>query len=256
MDMSIAGSGCIGAGEYDNIKISGSGRSEGTILCKSFHCSGAFSGNSDIECEEEVKVSGSFSNRGTIKCREFSVSGSAKNGGSLRSERIKVSGAFKVEGDCVSSEKASVSGGFKCEGNLKVAELKVSGGLKIGGDLEAENTVISGGISCGGLINAEELRVELSSSTGSRAESIGGSKIIIENYRSKGLVEKLFGKRTSDFIVSEYIEADEIIIEHTKAKTVTGRHIMIGEGCDIELVQYSENVEISPKAKVGRCEKI
>ena len=31
---------------------------------------------------------------------------------------------------------------------------------------------------------------------------------------------------------------------------------MIGEGCEIELLQYSENAEISPKAKIGRCEKI
>ena len=36
----------------------------------------------------------------------------------------------------------------------------------------------------------------------------------------------------------------------------TGRYIMIGEGCDIDLVQYSENIEISPKAKVKKCEKI
>ena len=56
--------------------------------------------------------------------------------------------------------------------------------------------------------------------------------------------------------VSESIEGDEIIIEHTNAKTVTGRNVKIGEKCEIGLVQYSESIEISPKAKIGRCEKI
>jgi hypothetical protein len=32
--------------------------------------------------------------------------------------------------------------------------------------------------------------------------------------------------------------------------------VAIGAGCVIELVQYSEQVEISPEAKVGRTERI
>lgn len=256
MDMKIAGSGMIAAGEYDKIGISGSATSEGLIRCKEFHCSGAFSGRSDIECEGDVHVSGAFSNRGTLSAKEFHVSGSAKNKGRLDSDEIKVSGSFKVDGDCISKEKISVSGGFKCGGALHGAEVKISGGLKISGDFEAENAYITGGIFCGGLINAENLRIELSNSYGSKAESIGGSKIIIENYRERGIIEKLFGRNKFGFDVSESIEGDEIIIERTNAKTVTGRYVEIGEGCNIDLVQYSENIKISPKAKVGRCEKI
>lgn len=239
MDMKIAGSGLICSGEYDKISISGSAKSEGRILCREFHCSGAFSGNSDIECTENIHASGAFSNSGNLKASE-----------------IHVSGALKISGNCISDKEARISGGFKCEGNLKACELKVSGGLSVGKDLEAENAYITGGISCGGLINAEELRIELSNSHGSRAESIGGSKIIIENYRTKGLIDKIFGRSTCAFVVSDSIEGDEIIIEHTKAKTVTGRYVMIGECCEIDLVQYTENAEISPKAKVKKCEKI
>ncbi len=256
MDIRIAGSGVITAGEYDKIGISGSAKSEGIIRCKEFRCSGAFSGNSDIECEEDMRISGAFSNRGNLFAKKFHVSGSAKNEGTLSSDEIKVSGSFKVEGDCVSKEKISVSGGFKCGGTIHGAEVKISGGLKVSGDFEAEDAYITGGISCGGLINAENLRIELSNSYGSKAESIGGSKIIIENCRERGIIEKLFGRNKFCFGVSESIEGDEIIIERTNAKTVTGRYVMIGEGCNIDLVQYSESIEISPKAKVGRCEKI
>ena len=237
MDMKIAGAGVIGGGEYDKISISGSAKAEGFIRCKNFKCSGAFSGNAEIECENDIKISGAFKNTGKIKAKEFEASGSAKTG-TISAEIIRVAGAFKVEG------------------NLKATELKIGGGLKTEGDIEAEKAEITGGVSCGGLINAEEIKIELSNSSGSKAESIGGSRIVIENYREKGIIERIFGRKTCGFVVSESIEGDEIIIEHTKAKTVTGKYVMIGEGCEIELLQYSENAEISPKAKIGRCEKI
>lgn len=237
MDMKIAGAGVIGGGEYDKISISGSANAEGFIRCKELRCTGAFSGNAEIECENDIKISGAFKNTGKIKAKEFEASGSAKTG-SISSEIIRVAGAFKVEG------------------SLKATELKIGGGLKTEGDIEAEKAEITGGVSCGGLINAEEIKIELSNSYGSKAESIGGSRIVIENYREKRIIERIFGRKTCGFVVSESIEGDEIIIEHTRAKTVTGKYVMIGEGCEIELLQYSENAEISSKAKIGRCEKI
>lgn len=256
MDMKIAGTGCIGAGEYDDIEISGAGKSEGFIRCKNFECSGAFSGNSDIECEGKMESSGAFSNRGTIKTKEFEASGSAKNSGNFTAETIEVSGAFKVEGNCVLSKEGEISGGCKIEGNLKAAELEVDGGLKVTGDLEAEKANICGGIFCGGLINAEELYIDLSNVNDSKAESIGGCKITIKNSGRNRVFGFFFGRKKGSMKVSESIEGDKIDIEYTKAKTVIGKYVMIGEGCEIELLQYSENAEISPKAKIGKCEKI
>ncbi len=51
-------------------------------------------------------------------------------------------------------------------------------------------------------------------------------------------------------------EKDVIAIEHVNVPKVVGRVVAIGEGCDIELVQYSDEIELHPDAKVGRCEKI
>ena len=219
MDMKISGAGAIGAGEYDDVRISGSAKSEGLILCKSFHLSGSFSGG-EVECSED-----------------FHVSGAGKFAGNIRAKEIHVSGAIKTEG------------------NMKGKEIKLSGAIKTGGDVEAEEIKISGEVNCGGLINAERLYVNLDSTASSTAENIGGSKITIEKGRSGGFFCRRL-KKSGKFVVSESIEGDEIIIEHTKAKTVTGKYVMIGEGCEIELVQYSENIEISPKSKIGRCEKI
>lgn len=219
MDMKISGAGAIGAGEYDDVRISGSAKSEGLILCKSFHLSGSFSGG-EIECSED-----------------FHVSGAGKFAGNIRAKEIHVSGAIKTEG------------------NMKGKEIKLSGAIKTGGDVEAEEIKISGEVNCGGLINAERLYVNLDSTASSTAENIGGSKITIEKGKSGGFFCRLL-KKSGKFIVSESIEGDEISIEYTSAKTVTGRNVKIGEKCEIGLVQYSESIEISPKAKIGKCEKI
>ena len=202
MDMKISGAGAIGAGEYDNVRISGSAKGEGLIRCKSFHASGSFSGG-EIECSEDFHVSGAI----------------------------------------------------KTEGNMKGKEIKLSGAIKTGGDVEAEEIKISGEVNCGGLINAERLYVNLDSTASSTAENIGGSKITIEKGKSGGFFCRLL-KKSGKFNVSESIEGDEINIEYTSAKTVTGRNVKIGEKCEIGLVQYSESIEISPKAKIGKCEKI
>lgn len=219
MDMKISGAGAIGAGEYDDVRISGSAKSEGLILCKSFHLSGSFSGG-EIECSED-----------------FHVSGAGKFAGNIRAKEIHVSGAIKTEG------------------NMKGKEIKLSGAIKTGGDVEAEEIKISGEVNCGGLINSERLYVNLDSTASSTAENIGGSKITIEKGKSGGFFCRLL-KKSGKFIVSESIEGDEISIEYTSAKTVTGRNVKIGEKCEIGLVQYSESIEISPKAKIGKCEKI
>ena len=219
MDMKISGAGAIGAGEYDDVRISGSAKSEGLILCKSFHLSGSFSGG-EIECSED-----------------FHVSGAGKFAGNIRAKEIHVSGAIKTEG------------------NMKGKEIKLSGAIKTGGDVEAEEIKISGEVNCGGLINAERLYVNLDSTASSTAENIGGSKITIEKGKSGGFFCRLL-KKSGKFIVSESIEGDEISIEYTSAKTVTGRNVKIGEKCEIGLVQYSESIDISPKAKIGKCEKI
>ncbi len=219
MDMKISGAGAIGAGEYDDVRISGSAKSEGLILCESFHLSGSFSGG-EIECSED-----------------FHVSGAGKFAGNIRAKEIHVSGAIKTEG------------------SMKGKEIKLSGAIKTGGDVEAEEIKISGEVNCGGLINAEKLYINLDSTASSTAENIGGSKITIEKGKSGGFFCRLL-KKSGKFIVSESIEGDEINIEYTSAKTVTGRNVKIGEKCEIGLVQYSESIEISPKAKIGKCEKI
>ena len=242
MDMKISGSGVISAGEYDDIRISGSGKSEGLVRCKSFHASGSFSGE-QIECYEEFHVSGS---------------GKVKN--DLTAGSVVASGAFGCDGNITVKEKASIAGAVSCDKNLKCGELKIAGGAKIGGDIEAEKAVISGGLKCGGLINAEELIIHLEKRGNITANSIGGSKIFVEAKtigHHPGIFEKMFGwSEGGKLIVEESIEGDEIFLENTEAKTVIGNNVNIGAGCKIFTLQYSGEAKISPYAQIDSVQKI
>ena len=245
MDMNIAGSGQIAPGEYDTIRVSGSGQLGDAVRCENLYTSGAVSG-SNVVCNNELHTSGSCHFKGTVTAGT-----------------VACSGGSRVDGDLVATESIAVSGGNRVGGDMRCKQLQISGKSDVGGDVEAETAKIRGNISCAGLLNAEEVDIEYEGD--SEIGSIGGSKIMI--YRRHGsekkkkfrlpLFSRLVRKVTDgDVRVKTSIEGDEIALEGVKAPRVSGRVVAIGAGCEIELVQYSEQVEISPEAEVGRTERI
>ncbi len=245
MDMKIAGSGTVSAGEYNKIDISGAGKLTGHVRCDSFDVSGAVNGIS-VECSGDLDISGS----GTFS--DF-----------VTADSIEVSGSFKCGGDLKAYEDIRFSGGAKCEGNVNCANLRVDGRSSVHGDIEAESVLIDGAVNCDGLINAEEITIKYHS--GMEIGSIGGSRIVITKAgasKSKVTILRLplFSSITSSSSsmvrINNAIEGDNIAIEGTSAERVSGRIVAIGKGCKIDLVQYSEEIEISPNAEVGRCERI
>ncbi len=240
MNMHISGSGTIPSGEYEKISVSGSGRLCGLVRCSGFSSSGACGGDS-LECTGDFKTSGSAS---------FS--------GSIKAENISVSGGFSCRGDLTAVEKIACSGSAHSGGSVKCDRLSISGTLKVPGDIEAENVRVSGVVHCGGLLNAEDISIEFQQ--GMEIGSIGGSKISIftsKNCRA-GLRLPLLSSliKAGTVRVSSAIEGDEIGLERVICPRVTGRIVAIGEGCEIALVQYTQEIEISPNAKVGKIEKI
>ena len=242
MNMHISGSGNIPAGEYEKVSVSGSARLHGLVRCNSFATSGSSAGES-IECSENFKISGSSA---------FS--------GNVSAGYIGISGSFSCGGELISNGKIICSGGAKCEKSIKCDELAVSGSIKIGEDVEAEKIKIDGVIDCKGLLNAED--VEIKFDKGMDIGSIGGSKIIIikEPKRKFGerlpLFSSLVKKINGNVHVEGSIEGDEIALEAVTCPRVTGRVVAVGAGCDIDLVQYSDQIEISPDARVEKTEKI
>ena len=243
--MNISGSGRIAAGEYnDKISVSGSGTVEGNVRCIAFSVSGYSSCAGNVECKEKVSVSGSMS--------------VADN---LYADEIDVSGSFTVGKDCVVNDTIEVSGTMKCGGDIKCTVFRNAGYVSVEKGIEAEEIYIAGIVDSNGLINAETVDIKLGNK-GSNVGSIGGANIKVRHLNHLKTIErlplftKLVGSENNGLNVAESIEGDVIAIENVSAPTVVGRIVAIGAGCRIDTVQYSEQVEIDSKAKVGKCEKI
>ena len=82
-DIRISGSGTVGSGEYNEVKISGSGRICGDVKCERFAVSGSAHSAGVIECSGELSVSGSLKTDGGVKADSARISGSTAIGGSL-----------------------------------------------------------------------------------------------------------------------------------------------------------------------------
>ena len=224
MDMHISGAGRIAPGEYENIHISGSGKFCGLVRCTSLHTAGACHGES-LDCSGQTKTAGSCS---------FS--------------------------DDVFSNKLQCSGSFSCGGSIRSNSLSVCGAASVKGDITAETATVIGAIKCKGLLNAET--VQIKSDGFCHIGSIGGSNVHIRPQHSSSVLHRiplltsLFREKWQKIQIENHIEADVIDLVNVSAPRVSGRIVAIGEDCEIDLVQYSEQIEISPKAKVGRTEKI
>jgi len=239
--MNISGSGHLPAGEYnEHISISGSGRLDGNIRCQSLSCAGSAHGKGNLSCSEKLSASGSCHIEGDVSAAVISTSGSLHVGGTVSS-----------------TKEIRVSGSVHCK-NIQANELRSSGSLKVEEDLSGEKVTIRGKIICGGLLNAEMVDISMDHGGGSEVGSIGGSEIRIYQHGNKKLRMNLFTKlvKTNGCVVRELVEGDLIALENVSAPKVVGRVVAIGEGCSIDLVQYSEEVEIHPNAIVGKCEKI
>ncbi len=229
MNMRISGWGNVPEGDYEKIKIRGRGKLFGNVRCASFSASGTTKGEA-IVCTQQFKTAGSSSFSRSIKARS-----------------MRASGAISCAGDISADETISLHGSVKCSGNIKCDQLSVAGSLKVDGDVEAESIKTAGIFNCAGLVNAESIQIKCDKLM--KIGSIGGSNIQIKRKRIS-----VFANRR--LIVSSSIEGDDVSVKHVTCPRVTGRIVNIGKGCDIELVQYTEEIKASPNAKIGRTEKV
>ncbi|QOY35505.1 polymer-forming cytoskeletal protein [Anaerobacillus isosaccharinicus] len=234
-DLIISGNGSTAGGTFRNVKLNGNGKIQGDTYCEVLECNGA----SKIE--------------GNVKANSTVVNGSTKISGNLTSERVSFSGSSKVEGD-LTFENLISKGASKVAGGVKGEKLLVEGTIAIGKDCEVEEANFQGGFTIDGLLNADKIFVSLHGK--SYAKEIGGEtiKVTKSNGTSLGL-DKIFKVLSRD-LTAEVIEGDIVELEYTKAKVVRGNTIKIGIGCEIELVEYKNELETNKSAKVIESRKI
>ena len=220
-DLKIYGMGNASGGAYRNVVIYGKGKIEGNLDCESFQSEGVFHGAGDI------------------KSKRARIDGLAVFQGGMEATEVKVEGSIEIAGD------------------LAVEEIKAHGMINVKGDCKAETFDLVGAFTIEGLLNTGKLELDLYGQ--SRVREIGGEKITVKKegiFKITQLTNLIKSMGLVNVLVAETIEGDDLELEYTQAKVVRGNNIILGPGCDIDLVEYKETLQQSDDARVKEKRKI
>jgi cytoskeletal protein CcmA (bactofilin family) len=187
-------------------------------------------GNASGGMYQNVNIQGVGKVQGDIECVDCSVEGVATIFGSVNAQSIRIKGKATVKGDVF--------------GEI----VNLEGQVKISGKCDAEKFIGTGAFTITGLLNAGEIFMQVYGP--SHVGEIGAETIRVEKESGRSLLGRL------KTLSAETIEGDEIYLENTKAKVVRGNRVVIGAGCNIELVEYRTEFEQHKSARIGTQKKL
>ncbi len=181
----------------------------------------------------KVKLEGLATIKDNLKCVSFSSEGMCKCEGELIADDISTEGTFKINGN-VRAKKISVEGIARFIDSCVNADQVYAEGVIHCDELSADNIKIDG--VC-------------------RADKILGESIIIN---------PKVGKRTGFFEIfnSSYasnirlIECTDINADELSADIIRASKVKLGKHCEVNLVEYSDTIDIHPEAKIKKLIKV
>lgn len=233
----ISGSGFVSPEE---IRISGSGRLPGGIKVGKLSCSGSVVIEGDIEAEE-IRFSGSASIAGNVTAKTLSASGSFSAEGNSRGRTMCFSGSCRILGEVELEDS-----------------LQASGALRVSGDLKARRNVkLHGRFTVGGKVVTENFEAELAQQESRVRKGIKAVNVEVRKREFKGIV--IFGipvfgwfSRKGKLSTSDITAKERVFIENVYCDNVSGKDIVIGEGCVIRgKVEYSGEISVHKNAKLA-----
>ncbi|TCW30864.1 polymer-forming protein [Thermohydrogenium kirishiense] len=203
-----------------------------------------------------VIISGVMGVKGDVECTDFKCSGVSKMDGSIKAENILVSGVNNVNGG-IKCKELTVEGSLSVAHGVSAEKVKIYGVLKVNDDLNAEIFISRGGFTINGLLNAENIDISLFVKC--KVREIGGQSINVCKDNTNNI--NFFGKiletfSTSQKLIVDIIEGDDIYIEYTNAKIVRGKNVKIGPGSNVDIVEYKDKFEKDDNANVKEFKKI
>jgi cytoskeletal protein CcmA (bactofilin family) len=211
----------------------------------------------DLDCLE-IKVNGILNEKGSLKLNIGKINGYAAVNGNMEANDININGELKVDGN-ISVKKITSNGKLVSRGKISSEEMDINGELKVNGNCEAENFNLKGVFNIEETLNADDITVKLYGP--SETKEIGGSKIHIQKGGDNKLMELLTAILSplnfyKAHLKAETIEGDDVYLEHTTAQVVRGNTVTIGEGCEIDLVEYRTDFKKTPGASVLKDVKV
>lgn len=255
-DLKISGSGFSNGGTYNDVKISGSGEIKGDLKCNYLKISGSADICGNVEAKE-IRSSGSCKIMGNLKVENIKISGSSHIRGGMVAETIEISGSCDIQGN-IGTETIEISGSSDVKGSLSSKEVRISGASTIKDNCEADKFLARGAFDIGGLLNAENIKIYVGGKC--RAREIGGTSIEVRYLSDNdGMFMKLFKTMFNGSyrrLETSIIEGDNIYLENTTASVVRGKNIEIGPNCNIDSVEYQQELKISQDSQVKEQKKV
>ena len=238
-DLKLSGMGNASGGTYNVVSVDGIGKIDG-----------------DLDCID-LRINGMADLYGSLKTKTCRINGKASIRGNVDARELRISGHCDIDGN-ISSKETRIDGHCSIKGGISAEEVEIRGIANINGDCSVEVFTSKGVFTISGLLNAGTIDIELYAS--SRVREIGGEKINIRHgntFGIKRIITSIFPSLGLIYGLStETIEGDDIYLEYTRAKIVRGNNVVLGTGCEIELVEYKSNFEQHSEAKVKESRKV
>jgi cytoskeletal protein CcmA (bactofilin family) len=238
-DLKIYGKNSVPGGTFNDVIIAGEGKINGDLVCSVF------------------KIHGDSKVDGSVKTISAKINGRTMIKGNLEADEFKINGSCEVGGN-VSVKEIKVSGENITRGMLSAEKVEIRGRIKIEKDCNAEIFNSKGGFTINGLLNAGEIDIDLYAPCS--AKEIGGEKINIKRgntFSLRNLITSLFPAiNLRDELITDSIEGDDIYLEWTKTKVVRGNNIVIGPGCEVDLVEYKKSFQQDKDSNVKSNKKV
>lgn len=250
-NLKISGSGSAGGGRFNVVAISGSGKITGDLDCTKFRISGSGKVDGSITTTD-FGISGSGKVTKDLKCAKGKISGSGKIEGSVYGGSFSISGSGTVDGSFKGDELV-INGSGKIGGKISGIKVRLLGAIKVGEGIEGDIIDIRGSLRTKGMVNGDQVNIEVGGIT--EIEEIGATKVtVVKTIQGIGpfsrFILNLFRERDYDCLKVKVIEADEIYLENTVADVVRGNKIIIGQGCKINKIEYSESLELKNETSI------
>lgn len=239
-DLRIIGNGSATGGYYNDVKVIGDGVINGDFECNHFRCAGTATVN------------------GSINTHSLRVAGSSSVTGTLKSDDIRIAGNVDVQGD-IKGGTFVVRGGADVRGSVSADDVSLKGYVNIRRNCGADKFCSEGPLTVSGLLSADDIDIKIHSSC--KVSEIGGHKIRARRGHGSTiahLLKSLF--IAPDFysgkLICDSIEGDEIQLEYTKAKVVRGKKVIIGDGCEVDLIEYKDECRVFGRSSIKDKKKI
>lgn len=235
--LTINGSALTSGGTFHKVTIRGDATINGDLCC------------------DRCKVFGNADVSGNIAAKSFRIFGQANIRGNVQGEKLKLFGEMNLRGNAAAAYDFHLRGAAHVDGDVTGGMIHGYGEMKVSRDCEADVFSIKGAVEIGSTLNAEQIELYLHFAD-SRIAEIGGKTIRIKRSKAINILHflKRFARESAK-LKAETIEGDDIYLEHTDAKVVRGDRIIIGPGCNIDLVEYHTSFQQDGKAVVKEKRK-